>query len=653
MTGRHQFRACVRSTGWRLILGLLLLLLPSSAHAEDWSVEAGIDATHASTDDILIYTISVIGTGPGTAVLESEPNIADFTEMGRSTQDRIVNHQGHSSKSKEMIFRLKPKRAGRLVVGPATIRAGQHFYETDAIEIDVVDTSANSGWGLSPPVGGGSGGGGSGGGPGGSGPGGTGVGGTGTGAGTPLPSRTYPKPKVGDPYFVELRVESPEVYLGQPFFLHYDLYVKADRPSEMYDVTDPDFPPGLLTREPDQPSYGIHNETRDGIRYRVEEKIRSYILQPIELGEVVLSPLAVEVPRGVFSSPRDWISSPSDQVFVKPLPPNPPKGFVVGNVGRHLALDATLRASGVGTLSDLKVGDSVVLMVKLEGEGFVDQMSLGPIAQQSWVQSFGPEVLSDEIEVDFTQIRGVRRFRLTLVMMEEGEFEIPPVTFDYFDLDGARYSQEQVGPWSVKVEGFGPNADAILEQAAARREAELDEAVERPEFEALPGLRALSPDAPPATAPYTRWWFALLMAVAPLTFGGSLAVTAWSQRRAKGAEQRRMDGAHKQAKRALRAVGKELGARTVCSSLSAVLREYLIERYEIRARSATAASLERLLAGAGVAEELRASVAALLTELESMSYSPEGVSQPASAALLDSVNDALDELESARKGARR
>jgi hypothetical protein len=319
--------ACVCSA---LPLPLALFApLPALAQNDDWNVSASIDQTTASPRDILKFTIDIVGSGNLNPSLATEPSFHGFTITGRQRFTSIDNQNGRVVRKHHHLFLISPTQTGPLTIGPATILIGSQTFTTDPVTVEVESRAGTSfatppialpptSPGTPPSIS------------------------PGTPPATPSgQSGPIPAPLPGGDFFVEARAVDnvkgkplSEVFVGQPFFLRYDIFRRQSLLHSSYQAREPQFTqfwPYDATDPNIDNTFGAGSRNRNGITYE-SELLQAYVLVPLDTGDLPISPIETEVHYGAGRG-RHWIASPDTSIKVIPLPPGAPPGFDPRNVG--------------------------------------------------------------------------------------------------------------------------------------------------------------------------------------------------------------------------------------------------------------------------------------------------------------------------------
>jgi hypothetical protein len=595
------------------------------AQTSDWTVSASIDKFSAYPRDILNFTIEVTGSGNLKPRIIQEPTFDGFTVTGRSNGTKILNVNGKVVSQHDLLFRISPHQTGALTIGPATIQVGNQTFQTDAVVVEVesrAGTTFSAPTPATPPTLTG---------PNPTQPGVSVVPSTMTPGGQPLPA-----PGPGGDFFVEARPIRnnngellSEVFVGEPVFVRYDLFRREGLLHGTYQSHEPQFTkfwPYDATDPNSESPFGAGPRQRAGMSYE-RQLLQAYVLVPLEVGEQVISPIEAQVHHGAGRAAH-WIASPEVNIKVKPLPQGAPAGFDSRNVGTIISLqedeEARLIESPDADLLKMRKGDSVTLSLQLIGLGAVSHMKLAPVPAAQGLHISPPEMTSSRDEVIRMMVRGEKIMKLRAIVLEEGELEVPAVTFSYFDTDEGRYRTLSAGPWRVRSEGESPDFEAI------KRQLEAQEATGGIDLgPGLPGLRTLSLraslDGLAMTAPlYGRPWYWALLGLAPALYVGLWLQGLWRGRAQKGAATRGVKKAAGEARKALRALhdgADPAKTQDLYAKIDQLMQDYLDQRFSLKTRGMTTAELERALTGERkVPAEVVAGLVAVLGEARRVRY---------------------------------
>lgn len=147
---------------------------------------------------------------------------------------------------------------------------------------------------------------------------------------------------------------------------------------------------------------------------------------------------------------RFVVRAESAQLVVKPLPLEGRPDDFTGAVG-------VLRASARFDSSAVRVGDPLVLTVRIEGTGNV-RLLPRPVLELSWATVVAG---SERVQVDTSGalVRGAKEFDFLLTPTREGRTTVPVVRYPYFDPYREAYQVAETAPADVRVASGGLAAD--------------------------------------------------------------------------------------------------------------------------------------------------------------------------------------------------
>jgi tetratricopeptide (TPR) repeat protein len=157
---------------------------------------------------------------------------------------------------------------------------------------------------------------------------------------------------------------------------------------------------------------------------------------------------------------REQVSD-SLRVTVLPLPERGRPESFTGAVGRYRA---TARLDP-GTLA---AGDAAMLRVEIEGTGNVKTLPPPRLPQLDGVEIFPPSEDADVI-VRGDRLAGVKRFSWVLVPEREGDIQLGPIEYSFFDPETGGYGVSRIDALTLSVDGVSDNARADAPDTALSR----------------------------------------------------------------------------------------------------------------------------------------------------------------------------------------
>jgi hypothetical protein len=207
---------------------------------------------------------------------------------------------------------------------------------------------------------------------------------------------------------------------------------------------------------------------------------RKLILLPQRTGNLSIDPFEVtcnvNVPAGYA---RDFfgrtvqryktvtlnLKSKNRSINVKALPDNKPADFN-GAVGQY-----TLSASVDKT--EAKTNEAISYKLTLKGKGNIKLVEAFKLNFPPDFDSFDPKV-EENIQVDASGSSGTKVFEYLLIPRYAGEFDIPSVSFSYFDVSQGKYITQTTQPFELKIsKGEGDESGALIQGSVSKKGVQL------------------------------------------------------------------------------------------------------------------------------------------------------------------------------------
>ena len=344
--------------------------------------------------------------------------------QGSSVQ--IINGEITKSVSYAITYVLIPQKVGTFAIAPATIGVKKKSYTTQRTAIEVRDgaqggaTQQNNNSGQSESA-------------------------------ESRANRTIEK----DDLLLRLELSSKSLYKGEPVRAILKLYsrvnIAGSESSKM-----PSFN-GFWSQQIDI-EQGPFRETLNGKVYEAYN-IAEYLLYPQQGGTLTIEPAELTVvAQVVVKSNRGFdpffggghevynvrrpLKTPAVKVQVKEFPAGAPASFA-GAVGRY-TMSHRLSSSEVAANS------AVTLQLTISGTGNLNFISAPTLSLPSSFELY--DVKSEEkIENNASGSVGYRRFDYPFIVRAEGDYEIAPVEFTYFDLEKKKYITLTTPPLKMVV----------------------------------------------------------------------------------------------------------------------------------------------------------------------------------------------------------
>lgn len=593
----HKRRPLPVPRGIAAAVGVLLLTLVSAGQARAQEVTLRADRTTLALDDDVMLEVRASGDFDTL----TPPPTPGFTVTGQSQSSQFTIVNGRTSAERVLHLQLTPQEPGKHRVGPATAsRGGRVVARSDVLELTVSAASQSP---QSPAelqnVGG----------------------------------------KGGEPVFIVPRMPRRPVYVGEPFVLSYDLFVRQD-----VRVTGAQWrrAPDLSQFSADPLDESPHRRTQRVGRYRywVSEQSR-HLVVPLSEGKVRVGGSVLELLSGdIFSQRRHKLKIPPLEIDVRAVPQEGrPPGFRQGSLGRFdLAVELAP--------AKVQAGERVVLTLRVSGTGNLRALEPPPLPTLPDVDVEAlPSADVDKVEVTEDGLQGTRVFQWVLVPREQGTLSIPAIRFPYFDPEAGRFEEATTEPLTIEVEGR-----AVATPAAPTTPATVDE---------LRDIRAESDLVSRREYLFIgQLWFWLVLGAALLSFLGVEVVTAVRRRRNRNRDRVRMRRARQTAERRLKGLEPLLAAgqsEDVFREVADTLHQFMIDRFQLSLRGRTHDATRRALEDLGASGDTAAGFVQELENCDFARFAPvemRGEEMRRSMERARELMAALDKLAVAEEGGR-
>lgn len=351
------------------------------------------------------------------------PELADFDVlMGPSTSSsmstQIINGNVSSETAFTFTYILMPKKEGTFNIGAASIKVKGANYTSNALSINVLppDKAAEA------------------------------AGGTGSGQSASIGK---------DDYFVRMEVSDRSVYEQEGFLVTFKLY--AARMCGLDNAKFPEFE-GFLAQEIEQPNPQWIQAHYNGRNY-FTVVLKQTVLYPQRSGKLTIESgkfdAVIRVPtqrkiRSIFDDFADTydnvkkilVSSPVT-IDVKALPSGKPASFS-GAVG-NFTMTSDINSNNV------KTNDAVTIKLKITGNGNIKLIKNPEVVFPNDFDIFDPKVETD-VKTTAAGVSGSKTIEYMAIPRYVGDFEIPAISFSYFDPKSATYKTLKSEPYKLHVE---------------------------------------------------------------------------------------------------------------------------------------------------------------------------------------------------------
>ena len=436
-----------------LLIGLSFILTPVRIFAEEPEVSVSLDKQSVVFGDSVLLTITVRGISQ--AEPPQLPEISDFeVRFAGSRQESFSSltviiqgrkvEQGASGGGLMFDYELIPKKKGVFNIPSFILTIAGRQYRTSEYSIEVVEAN-----------------------------------------------------EAPEDIFLTLSADKNQVYLGEKILLTFKWYFNQNIQEYRINIPWLSGLKNFLVEDPQlDKSKRYQRLVINGNEEVIVEKKSEYykgrqyavvvfkkILTPMSTGEYTLEPahLKCDVVTGYKRRQRDrffndFFGSDIDDFFgmgrkaiteafsarsnslslmVRPLPEEgQPVSFsgAVGNFDFQVSV-APLK---------VKAGDPVTVTMKVSGHGNIEQIEIPQFPELPEFKGYEPETRVEAKQIGVESV-GEKIFEKVLVPKKEGVYQIPPVSFSYFDSEKGRYQTITRGPFPVSVEkGLKPEKELTI-----------------------------------------------------------------------------------------------------------------------------------------------------------------------------------------------
>jgi hypothetical protein len=433
----------------KLKLGLLLsfLILGCSAFAQNAFLSATASKSTVGVGEQFQVTFTLNSDGQNFR----SPDLSNFNVLSgpnKSSSISIVNNSYTQTLS--FTFFLQPKSEGTFKIGPASIEVQGKKINSNIINLTVVKGN--------PPAGNNQ----------------------NNNQGNNQSSGITDKN-----LFVRAIVSKSSVFEGEALTVTFKIYTNIDVNS--YSVSKAPAFNGFWNQDieiPNPPPTSV--EVIDGVRYTTAV-IKKAVLFPQQSGVLTIDPMELECiarirvrnqrmadPFGMFNDPffsdafggvqqvKCNAKSISVKVNVRELPGTAPSTYsgAVGSLTFDASLDKTVT----------KENEPVNLKFKISGNGNLKLATAPDVSFPEDLETYDPKI-GENYKASDAGVNGSKTIEYLIIPRHEGDYEIPAVTFTYFDLVKQQYVSKTAGPFKVKV-GKG-NGSSTASSSGSKNDVQL------------------------------------------------------------------------------------------------------------------------------------------------------------------------------------
>ncbi len=584
--------------------------------AEDIRLSAAVDRNILTINDQLQLTLTIHGTQD--TLPPSFPNIDGFTLLYGpkiSAETRIVNN--NVSVSKGYTYVLQPHANGKFTIGPSTVEYKGKTYSSQPVTVEVTHAKTTT---------------------------------------------EAQQPDLDKLIFVELSTDKNEAYLYEQVILSFKFYFQKRLPISDIDYVPPATKNFMEEKLGDQRQY---EEVRDGIMYNVLE-LRSALF-PIVSGDLAISQATIKC-NLILQQRRNRQNTSSDNFFddsffddffnrgqkiypvekttrsivlkVKPLPEQGKPKYFRGAVGTF-NMEVSTKSQQV------KTGDPLTLSMSLYGEGNIQTIS-EPVLVLNNENDFKlyPAEAVTQITNREETIRGRKVFDKVIEPQKATLKSTPAIVFSFFDPGEGQYKTITKEPIPIVVESGEQEMPIQLTQSpvnmASKQQAQLITQ------DILPIMANLSSLRNQRDTIFKNPILLACLSIPAITVLASFFITQQKKRLQTDVEYARKRRAHGAAKKKLAFVKSVLSGDSPAefyNSLSRAMADYLADKCNVSAASATGDSISHLLRHQEVNEDIIAEITHFINDLDYRRFSKDAGTGEEMRHSLDLAEQLIAKLE--------
>lgn len=392
-------------------IGFVIALLFSTAvlFAQGPVIEAAVNKSTVEVGEVFTYQIIANQDCPVTAPDFGELEVVGGPDKGYSSSSVTVNNVTKNENQYTLTFHLRANKKGTYNIPPASMKCKlKKVNSGQSIEITV----------------------------------------TGSGSGNNQTASSTGS------YFFKITSDKNSVYVGEPFVLTLKFY-STKKPSQIEAIENGNAS-GIYRKDlnPNRLNYTMTQENIKGAKYYVLE-LKQELCIPERAGKITIEPYYASLLHSVdlFTTIREDGKSNSLTIDVKKLPADTPEDFngLVGKFNLIHTIDKT----------SLTEGEALEFNLEISGTGNFNGFDEPKLKLPSSFMVIDPEV-TDETSVSSQGIKGKINYKYFITPTEEGNFEISPFSFSYFDTGEKRIRQCIIPTIKIHVEKGDENRGVVI-----------------------------------------------------------------------------------------------------------------------------------------------------------------------------------------------
>jgi hypothetical protein len=391
----------------------MLLLLGSIALGQEISFTAKVDRTNIAAGEPVQLTITLVNAQGNI----SAPELGGLViQRGPFPSTDIKVFNGRMVTSVSHTWVLTANRPGKYTIGPARVQVGGGVISTEPITIEV-----------------------------------------GAAAAQPKDAQAAQGQSRDVNLFATISVSKNKAYVGDQVVATYTLYTRyASLDLAQYDLPKLN---GFWTEEVPMGNANWEDklETINGQQYKVAI-LKRQVLFPQKSGKLRIEPftLTCVVNRSFFNRGTSIdLKSNAVELTVLDLPPNAPANFTgsVGELQMEVKADRT----------SIKADEAIELTVRISGRSNLKLLEAPQMSFPTDFEVYDPKV-TDKITVNGGGMSGQREFQYLVIPRFEGQYELEPISFSYFDTKTGSYKTLTSDALTIDVAEGAGGAGAVVQR---------------------------------------------------------------------------------------------------------------------------------------------------------------------------------------------
>lgn len=519
--------------------------------------------------------------------------------VARGSSVSFINGKMSKSEQYTYTFVLLPKTAGNVTIGAAEVRVDGELLRSQPQPVEVVDEG-----GAAPQ-----------------------------GADARRPEReerqTAADRVAEDDVLLRAVVSKRTVYKNEPLHVTYKLYTRVPFVDYSFEAAPAfnGFWAQDLTRK--RNNVQSNRETFNGKVYETYV-LGDWLLYPQQAGTLAIEPMGMTVVaqivvqsrnrdpffgggHEVYNVPRKVRSQPMN-VTVKPLPAGAPAGFS-GAVG-------DFRLETVPPDGRLAANSGATYTVRISGSGNLTFVQAPTLTLPGSFEQYNVKT-TESINASAAGITGYRQFEYPFIARAEGDYEIAPVLFSYFDPVRGEYRtlSSKAVPVEVLPDAKGGSTETVVLQGRGLSKEEVKLLGEDIRFIKL-GAAQLGPERRPLL--FSGLYWGLLVLIAAL-FGGLYVLLRRRIRESQNIVLVRGRRANKVALQRFRAARRYMETQDRHAFYEEMLRAlwgYMGDKFNIPVANLTKENVREELHKRGIPQEESQRFTAIITRCDEAQYAP-------------------------------